>query len=115
MYQIVTKSEFRDAFRIFNRQDHFTYYGLGALFDYLEDLESNFNQPMELDVVALCCDYAQYSSAVEAASDYDWQRPERDGESDEEFADILEESAREFLQDNTTVIDCEDGVIIGVF
>ncbi len=114
MYQTVSKSEFRDAFRMMNRQDHFTYYGLGALFDYLEELEGAVGE-IELDVVALCCDYAQYSSAVEAASDYDWQRPERDGESDEEFADILEESAREFLQDNTTVIDCEDGIIIGVF
>ncbi len=37
------------------RPDNFTRSGLDILFDYLEDLGSD----IELDVIALCCDYEE--------------------------------------------------------
>jgi len=57
MKQTVTKSMFRDAFRL--RPDNFSYDGLEVLFDYLEELESGTDQEIELDVIALCCDFRE--------------------------------------------------------
>ena len=57
MYQSVNFEDFRDAFRNYNRMDNFTYAGARALFDYLEQYEEDCDTRIELDVVALCCDY----------------------------------------------------------
>ena len=37
MIQTINVSDFRDAFKACGRADQFSYEGLGALFDYLED------------------------------------------------------------------------------
>lgn len=58
MYELVSKSGFRDAFKRYDREHHFSYDGLGALYDYLEDIEIAENG-YELDVVGLCCDYVE--------------------------------------------------------
>lgn len=57
MYQSVNFEDFRDAFRNFNRMENFTYEGAEALFNYLEQYEEETNTPIELDVIALCCEY----------------------------------------------------------
>lgn len=41
------------------RPDTFSYDGLNVLFDYLEQLESDTGEELELDVIALCCDYIE--------------------------------------------------------
>lgn len=84
MKQTIDESLFIQAFENYNRVNNFGYPGLRALFEYLESGEDEENQ-MELDVVALCCDYAQYDTVQEAMSEYG--------------LDTIEE-----LQDNTTVI-----------
>jgi hypothetical protein len=55
MIQTINVSDFRDAFRAHGRREQFSYEGLGALFDFLEEVNPDF----ELDVVALCCDYSE--------------------------------------------------------
>ncbi len=50
---------FQDAFRSCGRQEQFTYTAQRALFDYLEDLENDCGVEIELNVVALCCEYAE--------------------------------------------------------
>lgn len=59
MKTTVNISQFRDAFRQCGRQDQFSYEGLGLLFDYFEELDPD----MELDVIAICCDYSEDSPA----------------------------------------------------
>ena len=59
MYQTVTFEDFRDAFRAYDRMENFTYDGARILFDYLEALEDDIGERIELDVIALCCDYAE--------------------------------------------------------
>jgi len=54
----VTKSMFRDEFRLVGRADQFSYDALGALFDYFEEC----NPDMELDVIAICCEYAEMTT-----------------------------------------------------
>jgi hypothetical protein len=59
----VSSYDFERAFVDAGRQDHFSYEGRAVLFAYLEELEASTGQELELDVIALCCDY--YESSVE--------------------------------------------------
>ena len=58
--QTVTESDFRNAFRSI-RPDNFSYEGLTALYEYLNELSEDLGEDIELDVIALCCDYTEYS------------------------------------------------------
>lgn len=51
--------DFRDAFHRMGRADQFSYEGLRILFDYLEEMERDIGEELELDVIALCCDYSE--------------------------------------------------------
>lgn len=48
-------NDFRDAFRRYDRLDNFSREGLELLFEHCEECDPD----MELDVIALCCDYAE--------------------------------------------------------
>lgn len=60
MKQTINKHQFRHAFNEC-RPDNFSYEGQGELFDYLEQLEDDIGEEIELDVIAICCDYSQCS------------------------------------------------------
>jgi hypothetical protein len=65
MIQTVQLSDFRTAFAQCGRQSQFSYEALGLLFEYLEEIDSSYN----LDVVELCCEYAE-STPEEIANSY---------------------------------------------
>ena len=44
------------------RKDTFSYAGLEALFEYLEQLEEDTGEEMEFDMVGICCDYTEYEN-----------------------------------------------------
>ena len=95
----VSVSDFRDAFKSYGRDDNFTYEGLGALFEYLEEYEESCDTELELDVIALCCDFTEYADLAEFQADYG-----------EDYTDI------ETISNNTTVIEVsEDAFIIQAF
>jgi hypothetical protein len=108
MYQLINKYQFRDAFTG-DRKDTFSYEGLGALYDFLEEDGSSSDMGNELDVVAICCDFSEHTSATECAKDYAFEPSE---DADEE---TIEKEALDFLQDNTMVIEFNGGVIIQNF
>ena len=66
----VTFNDFVDAFRSHNREEKFTYEGLQALFDWLEEVEACSAEPLEFDVITLCCEYTEYATATEAVQAY---------------------------------------------
>lgn len=70
MKTTVNVSQFRDAFRQCGRQDQFSYEALGLLFDYFEALEDSLGQEIELDPIAICCEYSEESPA-DIAWNYD--------------------------------------------
>tara|TARA_R100000951_G_C2632399_1_gene178117 strand:- start:252 stop:551 length:300 start_codon:yes stop_codon:yes gene_type:complete len=53
---------FERAFQRYGRGEQFSYEGLQALFEYLELLESDMEEDIELDVIGLCCEYTEYDS-----------------------------------------------------
>ena len=60
MYTTVSRSDFRDAFKVI--PDNFSYAGLDALYDYLTELEDGTDSKIELDVIALCCEFTEDSN-----------------------------------------------------
>lgn len=95
---IYSVHQFREAFRLAGRMDSFSYEGLEVLFDYLDNLSEDTEEPIELDVVALCCDY--YESSIEELIDnYSIDL----SEVDEDDPDSIIEVVREYLEDNTSV------------
>ena len=67
MKQSINMYDFERAFKNFER-DNFSYDGLKALFEYLEEYGDGMGEEVELDVIALCCEYAEYDSLKEYKS-----------------------------------------------
>lgn len=63
MKQTINKDQFRHAFQNMGRGEQFSYEALGLLFDYIEMIESETGEQIELDVIALCCDFAEMTLA----------------------------------------------------
>lgn len=70
MKQTINFSMFCDAFAAAGRNNQFSYNGLVALFDYLEQYEDETGTELELDVVSLCCDFTEYKNLDEFQADY---------------------------------------------
>ena len=94
MKQSVNMYDFERAFKNFER-DNFSYDGLKALFEYLEEYEEGTGEEVELDVIALCCDYMEYDSLKEYNDDYGTKYSEIDA-----------------IQDDTTLIKIDDNSFI---
>lgn len=108
---------FVDAFRRMGREDNFSYEALEALFDFIGNYEEETGDRFELDVVGLCCDFTEYVTAVEAASDYGFttELEAEDFEDVEGFEEAKESEAREWLDYRTLVIGFDGGLIIQNF
>jgi hypothetical protein len=84
MYQTInTVSNFRDEFRACGRIDQFSYEGLGILYAYFEEYENDTGESVELDVIAICCDFSedsyeniadQYGIELDLEMDEDYQK-----------------------------------------
>ena len=97
--QTVNQYDFRQAFAEYNRADNFSYKGLTALFEWLEELAYDINTPYELDVIALCCEFTEYEDLEEVQANY--------------FSTKLDNIND--LQDHTSVIEFDGGLIIADF
>ena len=103
--------QFREAFRIADRMDNFSYEGLEVLFDYLENYSDETGEPVKLDVAALCCDYYE-SSIQELIDNYDIDVSEVDEDDPDSIVDVV----REYLEDNTSVCgEVSDGFVYAAF
>ena len=98
--QTVNFSAFCDAFYNSNRSGQFSYVAQRIIFDYLEEISDDCGDDIELDVVAICCEYeelhytdviSQYSNILDVS------------EIEEDDEQALIEAVEGFLQDNTMV------------
>lgn len=109
MKTTITQSDFVSAFKSNSeRKKQFSYGALCALFDYYEELEQQSGEEIELDVVAICCDWTEYATALEAAIAYGWETDE----PQDERSDTSEKEALVFLSDNTQIIELASGVVV---
>jgi hypothetical protein len=99
-------SEFRDAFRQANRQDQFSYEALNMLYEYFEDIDPD----MELDVIAICCEYTE-DTVADIARNYSIDLNDADPEADD-YDDQCRQIVFDYLSDRTSVVgDTADGFV----
>jgi hypothetical protein len=96
MIQRINFQDFIDSFRLHNKFDQFGFDALSVLFDYLETLERDMNNPLELDVIGLCCDYS-HNTCEDIIRDYSIDVSECDSE------ESIKTTVDEYLQENTIV------------
>lgn len=82
MKKTIDKYEFARGFDVYNRGNNFSYEGKKALFDYLEQYEEETGEEIELDIIAICCEYTEYENIEEFNNDYGKEVEEIDEISD---------------------------------
>ena len=92
MIQRIGFCQFCDAFRDMGRNAQFTYEAKRALFDYLEELGEDIGEEIELDVIALCCEWHE--------------------ETLEDVLHYYDLESLEELEENTTVLELPNGNIL---
>jgi hypothetical protein len=108
MKTTVNFSDFCDAFHKAGRNNNFSYNGKRALFDYLEEMEQSTGEELELDVIALCCEYDE-NHIDDIISSYDIDVTDMD-------EDEKREAVRDYLQHNTVLVgETSDGFIYAAF
>ena len=71
MKDTINKDQFRNWFRSSEQYRRtFSYEGLSALFDYLEEMEESTGEELDFDPVALCCEYSEYDTFEEFQEEY---------------------------------------------
>lgn len=86
-------------------KDQFSLEGAKALFNYFDELSDETGEPMEFDPIAWLCDFSEYDSVDDFNNQYFGKEYKKGSEY-----------TLETLQDNTTVIECENGhILVGAF
>jgi hypothetical protein len=57
MKQTINLNDFRQAFHNMGRGEQFSYEALEVIYDYFEEFDPDY----ELDVIAICCEFAEMS------------------------------------------------------
>ena len=83
----------------FAGRKNFSENGLRAMFKHLEEIERETGEEIEYDVITFCCEFSEYTSVEEAASDYGF----------------IGGGSWEWLEKRTFVIKFDGGVIIRNF
>jgi len=81
-----------------------------ALIEYYEALEADLGESIDLDHVALRCEWSEYKSLLEWAQDYG-----ADLDYAPEDADERDEEIRSYINEHGTLIEFDGGVIVSSF
>lgn len=63
-------NDFLEEFEKYGREENFSYEGKKALFNYLNELGEDLGEPIELDIIGLCCEFTEYENLEEFNKDY---------------------------------------------
>jgi hypothetical protein len=102
MKTIVSEYQFVDSFRACGRESQFTVPARRALFEYLEEYENSTGEEFTLDPIGICCEWAEYPSALEAAKAYGFESEDNS-------------QAEMWLGRKTTVVQFDGGLVIQQF
>jgi hypothetical protein len=96
MKTTISKYDFERAFVDADRKENFSYEALGLLFDYFEELETDLGEEIELDVIAICCEYSE-DTLEDIANNYGIDLVDVDEEDQADFV-------RNYLEAHTTLV-----------
>jgi hypothetical protein len=97
MKTTVYQSDFREAFKRAGREKSFSYEALEMIFDYIEEYEQSTGEEIELDVIAIDCEWSE-STPQEIIDQYDTDINTEGMDEDEIAAAVLD-----WLNDETIV------------
>jgi hypothetical protein len=97
--------DFRNAFERMGRDNQFSRDGLAGLYEYLDQLSEDTGEPIELDVIAICCDYNE-DSFLDVARNYDIDLSECEDD------DEIRETVLDYLNDETMVAWSDDNSVV---
>lgn len=98
MIKTINFQEFVNEFKTMNRDNNFSYEGKKALFDYLEEYEESTGEKVELDIIALCCEYTEYESLRSLQESYSNIKDMQDLENHTQVI-LIEGTDRIIIQD----------------
>lgn len=110
MKNTVTESEFINSFSDYGRDENFSYEARKALFEYFTQYEEDCGIEIELDVIAICCEWSEYGTLQELAEDYGFADDLNLEDMDDE-----DEVIRNYIHDHTQLIEFDGGIIIACF
>ena len=108
----LSQSEVVDMAVKYDRLENFGYKGWNHIAEYLENLSDDMGTDIELDIIAICCEYNHADSVESWAGEYlqssdidadEWQEAD-----DDEKLELIEN----YLQENTSMVCCEHDCII---
>ena len=88
--QTINEHQFRQAFKEC-RPDQFSWEGLHALWEWFEQYEEDTSEDIELDVIAICCDYSEYANFEEFKEEYLNFCMNYDIDEFKEFSEVIED------------------------
>ena len=93
------------------------YSGAHALAEHLHQIEADTREEMELDLVAIRCDFSRYDSLNDWAQYYFAKNKIASslGFDDDDTDDEKNEKIREFIRDHGTLIEFTGGIIVSQF
>ena len=101
IFREVSFDDFVREFKEYGREDNFSTDGLKALYDHLwESAEENCT-PFALDVIAVCCEYTEYSLEEGKSEFSDFLEDE---DTIDEVLDTLNYRTSAFKTDSDTII-----------
>lgn len=104
--QVLNESYFCERFKEMGRGDQFSYEGLQALYSYYDQLSDDTGEDIQVDVVAICCDWYE-GEANDIAKEYDITVSEDDED--------IHQTVIDYLEGETTVIDCGTTILYAAF
>lgn len=113
MKQTLSHSEAtRMIYEVYDHQ--FSYAAAHALAGYYEDLEDEMGEEIEIDPVAIACEWDEYGDGDELLEAYGYRIDADDDtnclDEDEKLEALLDD-----LRDNTTVIEFSGGYLVQAF
>jgi hypothetical protein len=115
MKQTLTTYQVADALKK-DENGGWSWNGSLALAEYLEQMEEDLGQELELDVVAIRCDYSEHESLVDWAKGYfgdNWKEQMDIDEADD--PEEVDGEIRGYVKDHGDLIEFEGGVIVSSF
>ena len=95
-----------------DRGHNFGYDGWLAIGDYLEQLSDGTGENIEVDIVGICCEYSMSESVADWWKEYGVYS-DIDSEEWEEMDDKEKlETIENYLQENTSIVTCQENLII---
>ena len=92
--------------------------GAYALVEYLEQIEDETGEEIELDAVALRCDWSEYSSLIDWHNEYfgnGFTFEDTIGASERAEDSEVNDKIREYIQDHGQLIEFDGGIIVSSF